>query len=533
MALLVNLDALIPREDFEAADIDRAGEAPTLVALRLSDLDRDAIARTLLRKPDFQRETNAWTPKKITDLIKSFLDGDLIPAVILWRSPTTNSLFAIDGAHRLSALIAWAYDDYGDGELSQRFFSHRIPDEQAAAADQTRKAIEKAVGRYDAIRRAPLTPTTATEQQVRHGQGLASLGINLQWVHGGVDKAEKSFKAINDKTTPIDKTELKLINDRRKPTALATRAILNAGTGHAYWGHFSAETQAEIRKAAKEINKMLFAPRVTDSIRDVPLPVAGEAYTGEAMALVFALMEFTSRRIRDTGSGPLAFGAAGKTEGTPTLNHLTSLHRILRLITGTSPASLALHPAVYYYSATGARQPAAIYAAIRLVLDLSERRQLVKFTEHRARFEDFLAGHKHYINQIIKKKGAGERSLPTITELYNTVLAAIYDSCDGVEIDARVRSNPSLKFLTDPEREEGVPGSSFSRTAKETAAMQHRLDTAPRCQICSARLQMTSASVDHEERKQDGGAGSADNAAFTHPFCNTGYKEHKHHMGMQ
>ena len=43
-------------------------------------------------------------------LIESFLDGELIPAVILWQSAT--HIFVIDGGHRLSALLAWAHDDY-------------------------------------------------------------------------------------------------------------------------------------------------------------------------------------------------------------------------------------------------------------------------------------------------------------------------------------------------------------------------------------------------------------------------------------
>jgi len=44
----------------------------------------------------------------------------LIPAIILWNSG--RYIFTIDGAHRLSALIAWVLDDYGDGIISQTFF---------------------------------------------------------------------------------------------------------------------------------------------------------------------------------------------------------------------------------------------------------------------------------------------------------------------------------------------------------------------------------------------------------------------------
>jgi len=38
----------------------------------------------------------------------------------------------IDGAHRLSALIAWVNDDYGAGAISQRFFGDNISVAQKA-----------------------------------------------------------------------------------------------------------------------------------------------------------------------------------------------------------------------------------------------------------------------------------------------------------------------------------------------------------------------------------------------------------------
>ena len=54
----------------------------------------------------------------------------------------------IDGAHRLSALIAWVHDDYGDGEVSRRFFQNDLPDEQMRAARKTRELVNSQVGSY-------------------------------------------------------------------------------------------------------------------------------------------------------------------------------------------------------------------------------------------------------------------------------------------------------------------------------------------------------------------------------------------------
>jgi hypothetical protein len=131
---VVNLDALIPRDDF-AID-DAPSRATPLDRISITHLDNNFFASDL-RKPDFQRETAQWTPAKVVDLVRSFLDADLIPAVILWRAG--RSIFVIDGAHRLSALMAWVQDDYGDRKTSLDYSGGRITAEQQKVADRTRE----------------------------------------------------------------------------------------------------------------------------------------------------------------------------------------------------------------------------------------------------------------------------------------------------------------------------------------------------------------------------------------------------------
>ncbi|MEP6556546.1 MAG: DUF262 domain-containing protein, partial [Ferruginibacter sp.] len=96
----INLDALIQREDFEVQDTINPGKKKETISIE--DLKTDSFFFSNIRKPDFQRETNEWDSKKIADFIESFLDGDLIPALILWRSPS-GYVFVIDGSHRLSS----------------------------------------------------------------------------------------------------------------------------------------------------------------------------------------------------------------------------------------------------------------------------------------------------------------------------------------------------------------------------------------------------------------------------------------------
>ena len=59
MAKKVNLDALIPREDFEVKDSEASPTSKSL-NLRVTDLEVGSFFFGSLRKPDFQRESNEW-----------------------------------------------------------------------------------------------------------------------------------------------------------------------------------------------------------------------------------------------------------------------------------------------------------------------------------------------------------------------------------------------------------------------------------------------------------------------------------------
>lgn len=140
----VNIDALIAREDFEAAD-ETTNTASKISTLSVNDLkEGSGLFLASVRKPDFQRETADWDIDKIVRFIKSFVDGEFIPAVILWRSQA-GLIFVIDGSHRLSSLIAWVNDDYGDGQFSLEAFDGEIPDEQRQIARKARETINSQI----------------------------------------------------------------------------------------------------------------------------------------------------------------------------------------------------------------------------------------------------------------------------------------------------------------------------------------------------------------------------------------------------
>ena len=162
MAERVNLDALIPREDMDISQPNATGKRRDTVSV--IDLQADSFFLPNLYKPDFQRETAEWDYIKIDRFIESFISSELIPSVILWQNKS-GSIFVIDGAHRLSALIAWINDDYGDGIISQKVYNRNIPEEQLIVADKARKYIEKYIKPYSTYKRTLLNPTSYEQKK--------------------------------------------------------------------------------------------------------------------------------------------------------------------------------------------------------------------------------------------------------------------------------------------------------------------------------------------------------------------------------
>ncbi|MDQ3233743.1 MAG: DUF262 domain-containing protein [Pseudobdellovibrionaceae bacterium] len=222
---LVNLDAMIKREDFAASERE-SNSFENVSTISLRDLTHDGgLIGHNLRKPDFQRETCHWSPEQVVSLLECFLNGDLIPSVILWQSPTY--LFVIDGGHRLSVLKSWISNDYGDGPASQAYFGYNIPLEQKKAAEKTRKMVDERVGTWQHLN-TKLREDNADASERKKISAMSSRGIPIQWVKGDADKAESSFFKINTKGTPLDGIEELLLEQRKKPVSIASRAIIRS-----------------------------------------------------------------------------------------------------------------------------------------------------------------------------------------------------------------------------------------------------------------------------------------------------------------
>jgi len=513
----VNLDALIAREDFEVEENINSGKKKETISIE--DIKADSFFFSNIRKPDFQRETNEWDSQKIYELIKSFIEGDLIPAVILWRS-TGGYLFVIDGSHRLSALSAWVNDDYGDGIISRHFYDGVIPEEQLEIAQETRKLVTKMIGSYVDFRMALTYPDKVQPEIVKYAKNLGALAIQLQWVEGDARKAENSFFKINQQAAPIDKTELKLLESRKKPNSIAARAVIRSGKGHKYWSSFSDQAQSRIQDLAAEINLMLFAPKLQTPIKTLDLPVGGKLYTTQTLPLILDFVNIVNAI--DSNNK----GIQDDDTGEETLRILKNIRKVACRLNSNHPSSLGLHPAIYFYSQEGRHKTASFFAVVDFVMELDKRKKMNEFIDVRSSFENFILEYDYLIQQIHRKYRSTQKSYPHISKLFIRMVSMLKDGKDISESINEVVSTSDFSYLAfqKPLQQDNSASKDFSTNQKSAIYMREALQNAPSCGICGGLIHRNSISIDHTQRKEDGGLATLDNGQLTHPYCNTGYK---------
>lgn len=476
---IVNLDALIQR-----ADLAAPGEASEdITALPVTGLASNGFLYPALRKPDFQRETANWSPEQVADLITTFARRDLIPALILWRAG--RDVFVIDGAHRLSALIAWVHNDYGDGDVSRRFFQNSIPDDQQRMADKARQLVEAEIGSYKDHEMAITFPRNFRTDIVERAARIGWQNIPVQWINNADhDKAEKSFFRINQGGTKISAVEQRILNARRSATALSARAILRAGKGHNYWDRFPKDTQDKIEELGGEIHQLLFEPNVTLPVKTLDLPIAGQGYGPHVLPFLFdtlnvinevAVPDSSNKRVTKDEELP------EDADGLETLRYLTKTRSMLWRICSNHASSLGLHPALYFYSPSGVFQPTALLSFISLFKDW-DTRDFIEFTKIRAKFETFLLAHRS-ITEAVRKLGSGGRSRPRVIALYRTMIADFHKGKSAEEVYEALSRSGEFSFLfSEPPEMGGItaePGRKFTREVKGAAFLRDALPSAP------------------------------------------------------
>jgi hypothetical protein len=513
----VNLDAMIPRADFATQE----NEDFTLQLFKdfpISHLEETSSIRALLRKPDFQRETNHWSPSQIAVFIKSFLDNQLIPSLILWKSP--NHIFVIDGGHRLSALRAWMADDYGDGAISAQFYRGDISDDQKRIAKKTRNLIEREIGRYTSVK-ANIGSSTTDAAAVYRANNLVTRALDLQWVQGNAEVAETSFFNINRQGTPLDDVETTLIKNRNKPVAIGSRAILRSGSGHKYWSKFSPSRQAQIESVAAELHSLLFDPESETPIRTLDLPLGGSVSPVNALAI---LVDFIS--IASSPQNGLRHIANDQEDldGDETVKALNLAKDVARRFVGNDSASLGLHPAVYFYNERGVHSRHLFLGMVRLLTEKvrnNDSKFFRTFTGVREKLEAFLITNKStisrafaYTNREARVTRVRDLLAFLITRLSENGEPTIENVFQAIGLQGRILDIEAVSTQT-----------SFSDDTKAAVYVKASLGQALKCPICNGLLYpKKSVSFDHKIRVREDGKGDLENAQMTHPYCNSAVK---------
>jgi hypothetical protein len=522
MSRTVILDAMIRREDFAAAG-DPSGSAEPIKTLSIQSISSTGMLVPLLRKPDFQRETNHWTPEQVVSFLESFLDNELIPSVILWKSDAF--VFVIDGGHRLSALRAWIEDDYGDGTVSIGYFSNEIGAAQKKIAKKTQKMVDERIGKYALIKDALLKPDNYPQRSVQRARNMATRELSLQWVNGDAEKAESSFFKINTQGTPLDDAEELLLRNRKRSIAIAARSIIRAGTGHKYWSKFSDNERNNIEQNARKLHVLFFSPEVDSPIKTLDLPLGGSKSPLDALEMLMQLVSITNGK---QGEFKKPIGDFDEDlDGSKTSQVLEQCFLISSRVTGNGPGSLGLHPAIYFYSERGRHLPDLLLGTLLLFrqkIQNGDKAFFKNFTIHREKIEDYIIKNKSLISQAIQIARSQTRYLKVAELLEFLVNRFTSSETFSDEEMVGVIAPSSISKILAVQRPLGG-GGGFSDDTKSAIFLKNSLKSAVTCQLCNGKIDVQKAvSYDHVVRKVDGGSNSDENGQLTHPFCNTGMK---------
>lgn len=419
-----NLEHLIPRGDIDNNDkLVGVAQTDRRSSINLTDLEKEQFFYQSLRKPFFQRDTNQWTVARVEKLICTFLEDGLIPAVILWEN-SDGDIYIIDGAHRLSSLIAWVNSDYGK--------ENELNDSQHDAIEEY---INSQIGSYDEIKKS------TDIKYKKSKQIIAKRSIAVQWVTGDYEKAKESFIRINEQGVVISQDEKELIENDQLPTSKLSRAILAHGLG---------QVSKNQSSKTKLIFERFFTPYLSHQLNNYPL--AGSLNEDFVISKIYNAVKIIDDK-RSLNIEQLQ----------------DKVLDILKLIQD----ELNISQKIYFYGATKKFKTNSFYGLIYFMLELSKNEELKSsFIKNRKKFEEFLVNNERNVQAIARKKRQAKNAYEEVGNYYKVVLKSC-ESNDLLELKEKY-------YYLDFEKKK-------AKTSKEkTLEKNYKLfiETVPRCSIC-------------------------------------------------
>jgi hypothetical protein len=546
----VHLDHLIPREslrwvDTKPVDLNLGSVLRSpLTKLRFSHLTEEGYSVfPLLRKPDFQRETSAWTPEDCVTLLESIVDNLIVPSLIVWRNPENGLLYVLDGAHRISVVRAWMLDDWGDKAREDYYERHEFAEEIKTAAKAVREQVKARLGSYqdfviagtkylDAARQGLSTKDVLSDREFRRGRFFTDMrqeaGFHLQEVAGDYNVAEASFLRINRSGQPLRDWETTLIANRNSSLARAVMSIANGGAGH-YWPEDAALNMLvnEMRRVAESLHHKLFIPPLQTPIKDANVPfIAGTSYFPKHANLLELLPV-----VKRTGDVEALFESDKDADPETIVRNgralLVQTQRVFQHLTSDSadPVTMSIVPLFYFYTRIGRYVRSSLYGFASWISsgnDEDIRVRKVIFSAHRRRFEQVIFDND-IPGAITRKIGSGVRATEANVQFYQQLLELLVeDPSDAEDTAFQARLKLILDKLTAPRLGKmAKEGRRFDDSQKTTINLREIFKSAIRCEICGGVLDLRSGvQYDHKTRYAERRLTDTNDGRPTHPFCN-------------
>lgn len=307
---------------------------------------------------------------------------------------------------------------------------------------------------------------------------------------------------------------------RNRPNSIAARAVIRSGKGHKYWSSFDKDIQNKIQDLAQEIHTLLFKPSLKTPIKTLSIPIAGKLNTAQTLPLVLEFINISNGNIKDLKND---------LSGSETVKMLKNSLKVLHVINSSHPSSLGLHPAIYFYAIDGRHKIASFFSFLKFSMELEKRKKKNLFIKNRAEFEKFITYHDSVIQEINRKYRSAINSYKHISDFLMTLLDLL-DRYNVLEkAISEFKTDPKLKakysYLTFSNQDFTETSSKeFNSSRKSAVFLKDAIENSQRCAICNGLIHQNSISIDHIERKEDGGLGTISNGQLSHPYCNTSYK---------
>ena len=570
-ALKVYLDHLIKRDNLlykrAVKDVDPAEDRTERAShLAIRDLYGDRSKERLLRKPDFQRATWAWSPEDCVELLGSVLEQQVVPSVIMWLSPDGEQ-YVLDGGHRISVLLAWIKDNWGDRVSSAEFNDPNLERNSKDAALRVRELMrQKGFGTFDEYKTAEerytqllsagrdpeseMDSTSVGYAKLARKWESVNIGFPVLWVKGNYEKAEESFLKINKRGRQLSEWETKLVENRSSSFARTVMSIAQVHNAEHCWPMQNTEEERgdntkvdTILKKVQILHELLFYPPYKLPIDNPKQPLFVTTRPEKKPEWLAELLTITEGK---KGQKPetefLIQRDRNERISTIITNGLRLVDNtmdVLSHIYGQSPRSLMLMPLVYFYNNQGTYVRSLLYGMIYWLDHGTENRDVINrkliFSAHRGAFEKVLLENKsNIIKRIGRRIGSGPEVTYKTARYYHGLLELLIKHKDSVESAAFKKEHKSFLDIlrrnkSENEDQEIVAGEPekesisriFQRQQKSELQVKSFLAKFDLCEICGGRYYPgLFTQADHIKPYSKGGKTVLSNARETHPFCN-------------